>query len=68
MEEPTCEEARALPSLQSEVKELMASEKLLAENLQKQQQILAKHISSQQSALERQQQTISELMSHSQNM
>ncbi|XP_022806462.1 uncharacterized protein LOC111343532 [Stylophora pistillata] len=66
-EEPTCEEARALPNLQSVVKELVASQKLLAENLQKQQQLLAEHISSQQSTLERQQRSISQLMSHSRN-
>ena len=68
VKESSCEEARALPSLQGVAKEFVASRKLLAEYLQKQQQLLPEHIRNQQSALEREQQNITQLMSHSQNM
>ena len=65
-EEPTCEAVKGSVNLQSVVNELVAGQKLLAENLQKQQKLLADHIRSQQSALDKQKQTIAQLMPYSQ--
>ena len=48
------------------VNELVAGQKLLTENLQKQQKLLADHIKEQQGALKRQQQAISQLSSNTQ--
>ena len=61
--QPTCEEVKSSVNLQSVVNDLVAGQKLLAENLQKQQKLLADHIRSQQSALDKQKQAIAQLMS-----
>lgn len=64
VEDHTCDEVKArTPSLQAVLNELVAGQKLLAENLQKQQKLLADQIRNQQSAFERQQRDIAQLMS-----
>ena len=60
-DETTCDEVKGSADLRKVVNELVAGQKLLAENLQKQQKLLAEQMKSQQAALERQQQAISQL-------
>ena len=58
--ETNCNEVKGAADLQV-VDELVAGQKLLTKNLQKQQKLLAEHIKEQQGALERQQQAILQL-------
>lgn len=60
-DEVTCDELKGGADMRKVVNELVAGQKLLAENLQKQQKLLAEQIQAQQAALERQQQAISQL-------
>ena len=53
--EVTCDEVKGAADLRKVIRELVAGQKILAENLQKQQKILAEQIQCQQAALERQQ-------------
>lgn len=60
----SCSKMKGAGDLQKMVNEMMAGQKLLMENLQKQQNHLAKHIKDQQRALEKDPQTISQLTSN----
>ena len=57
----SCDEVKGVPNLRKVIDELVAGQKLLAENLQKQQKLLSEQIQRQQAALDRQQQAISQL-------
>lgn len=57
----SCSKMKGAGDLQKMVNEMIAGQKLLMENLQKQQNHLAKHIKDQQRALEKDPQTISQL-------
>lgn len=63
----TCDEVKGGADLRKVINELVAGQKLLAENLQKQQKLLSDQIQCQQAALERQRQAISQLSSSASN-